>query len=157
MRSLKSWVLGCGTSFQKCSKVDSNFCALFKSDVVMSQTSDENLNGFLFSFFGGCPFHTTLTSLKMEKRMFGFHVARFMSIHNKGFLNRLSVFKELENNLIHSISKSLDLCLSMTRGLLDGLFMLKESEKNLMHSIILVTMFFVEPQHRVFSSLFSIL
>ena len=54
---------------------------------------------------------------KPEKdgRVLDIQVARFMSSYDKGLLDDLFVFKDLEKNLMHSVSKSLDLCRVTTR------------------------------------------
>ena len=99
--------------------VDSNFCSLFKGDrvVLLQYFSREKVILFpilflvvslLFSF----------NNPKKVGRALGVQVIGFMSRRDKVLLHGLFMFKESRKNLIHYVSKSLDLCRAVTRDCL---------------------------------------
>lgn len=70
---------------------------------------------FFFLVGGGLSFLFNFNKPKKEGRVLGILIIGYMSSHDKGLLDGLFMFKESEKDLIYSISKSLDLCRSMTR------------------------------------------
>ena len=87
--------------------MDSNFlCSIQsrQSHVFAIFRGGKDVSCFHFSLFG-VSFSFSFNDPEKEGRVLGIQITIFMSIPNKRSLDGLFMFKESENNLIHSISK----------------------------------------------------
>jgi hypothetical protein len=97
--------------------VDSNFCSLFKGtkSCFYKNLKREGVKFFPILFLGVF-LSFNFDDPEKDRRILGVQVIGFMSSRDKVLLDDLFMFKELEKNLTHFISKLLDLCRVATRG-----------------------------------------